>query len=251
MKCKYCCEYFNRTDNYKRHITICKEKEDVVRCLELNLGIEYKVHSNKNGCRFCFKIFSRKGSLGRHYKICKVKQEYREKLEAQLQEKTTVKQQIINNNIHNTYNDNRTININCIGNENIGYITTKLLKQLWKNVKSDEEGFAKTIKIIHANKDHPENHNIIYTNLRSNTALVKVNDSFEYRNINDVLKDISANALDMIVLNTDYDDLHRQIKEKYEKVCDDDELNKQAATLAKTELYNSYKIGDIKRPNVT
>ena len=79
---------------------------------------------------------------------------------------------------------------------------------------------------------------------------MKVNDTFEYRNINDVLKTVSSNALDMIILSSDHDDLQKHIKEKYEKVCDDDELNKQAATLAKTELYNSYKMGEIRRPQV-
>jgi hypothetical protein len=56
---------------------------------------------------------------------------------------------------------------------------------------------------------------------------VKNNDTFEYKNINEVLKDVSANTLDMIVLNTDYDDLNRAIKEKYERVCEDDEMNKK------------------------
>ena len=156
---------------------------------------------------------------------------------------------INNNTNNNTYNDNRTINIhvNSIGNEDISYVTANSLKQLWKNVKSDEEGLAKTIKMIHGNKEHPENHNIIYTNMRSNTALVKVNDAFEYKNINTVLKDVSANTLDLIILNSDYDDLHRAIKEKYEKVCEDDEMNKQAVILTKTELYNCFKTGDIKK----
>lgn len=79
----------------------------------------------------------------------------------------------------------------------------------------------KVTKLMHGNRDHPENHTIIYTNLRSNTALVKVNDMFEYKNINEVLKGVSANALDLIVLNSDYDSLHKAIKEIYKKVCED------------------------------
>ena len=125
------------------------------------------------------------------------------------------------------------------------------MKQLWKSVKSDEEGVAHTIKLIHGHKDHPENHNIIYTNLKSNAALVKHDDKFEYKNINEVLKDVSTNTLDSNILNSDYDDLSNAIKRKYENVCDDDELNKKASILAKLELYNSYKQGNIKKPELT
>ena len=58
---------------------------------------------------------------------------------------------------------------------------------------------------------------------------------------------MSTNALDSIILNSDYDDLSNAIKRKYENVCEDDEMNKKASILAKLELYNSYKKGDIKK----
>ena len=49
------------------------------------------------------------------------------------------------------------------------------------------------------------------------------------------------------MLNSDYDSLQKGIKERYEKTCEDDEMNKQAVILTKTELYNCYKQGKIKR----
>ena len=253
IKCKYCLAKFTRKENLNNHIKKCKEKDDAVRSLEMQLGIPMTETKFDNECRFCHKILSRKDHCTRHLKICKEKQKYREYLEAKL---TTTKSKIphqrahtINNN--NTTNNNNIIQINCVGNENIEYITTKVLKQLWKSVKSDEEGVAHTIKLIHGHKDHPENHNIIYTNLKSNAALVKHDDKFEYKNINEVLKDVSTNTLDSIILNSDYDDLSNAIKRKYENVCDDDELNKKASILAKLELYNSYKQGNIHKPEVT
>ena len=92
LKCKYCCDIFCRIDYLKSHVKICKEKEDVVRCLEINLNIDMKTTIDKNGCRFCNKIISHKNNFLRHVKTCKAKQEYKEKLEAQLQKKT--KQQV-------------------------------------------------------------------------------------------------------------------------------------------------------------
>ena len=253
-KCKYCLDNFSRTDSLKRHLLTCKEKDDHVRCLEMKLGIPRTETEFENECRFCHKVLSFKNSHCRHLKICKVKQEYREELEAKLTNQNGKiphqRAHTINNN-NNTTNNNNIIQINCVGNENIEYITTKVLKQLWKSVKSDEEGVAHTIKLIHGHKDHPENHNIIYTNLKSNAALVKRDDTFEYKNINEILKDISTNTLDSIILNSDYDDLSNAIKRKYENVCDDDEMKKKASILAKLELYNSYKQGNIKKPEVT
>ena len=253
LNCKYCNKGFKRTDNLKRHEDQCKDKDDHVRNMELQLNIKFPENIPKNTCRFCNHFSKSPCNLPKHIRTCKAKEEYKKQLEEKIKNQgsngTNICNTINNNNTLN-YNDNRTTNIhiNCLGNENIGYITTQVLKQLWNEVKSNEEGLAKTIKIIHGNVDHPENHNIIYTNLKSNSALVKHNDIFEYKNINEVLKDVSANTLDMIVLNEDYDDLNKAIKEKYESVCDDDEMNRKASSLARLELYNCYKQGIISKP---
>ena len=258
LNCKFCNKEFSRNDNLKRHEDQCKDKDDHVRNMELQLNIKFPHNIPKNTCRFCSHISKSLCNLPKHIRNCKAKEEYKRKLEEQIKfqgKGNTNISNTVNNNTNNTnntlnYNDNSTnFHINCLGNENIDYITTKILKQLWKEVKSDEEGFVKTIKIIHGNKDHPENHNIIYTNLKSNSALVKHKDTFEYKNINDVLKDVSSNTLDLIVFHGEFDDLNRKIKEKYESVCDDDEMNRKASSLAKIELYNCYKQGIINKPN--
>jgi len=87
LKCTYCSEVFSRRDVLLRHFTTCKQKNDTIRSLEILLNIPYKKPS-KNTCSFCKKLFSQKCHSTRHLKTCKVKQEYKEKLEAQLQEKT-------------------------------------------------------------------------------------------------------------------------------------------------------------------
>ena len=253
LKCEYCCQQFSRIDNLKRHE--CKERNCYIRNLEIKLKMDVNIDIHSKTCRFCNKEFSQKCNCTRHSIICKKKKEYLSMLENKLKEQyQNMKGQTINSNNSNNNNTNcnnvtnNIINVNSLGNENMKYITTKMLKQLWSNVKSNEEGVAKTIKMIHASKDHPENHNIIYTNMRSNVALVKIDNEFEYKNINEIFKDVSVNTLDAIILSTEYDDLSKFIKKKYEEVCEDEEMNREASIQAKTELYNSYKKGDIKKP---
>jgi hypothetical protein len=141
--------------------------------------------------------------------------------------------------INNTTNN---IKVNALGNENLSYLTTKCLKTLWNNTHSDEERVAKTVSLFYGEKDHPENHSIIYTNLKHNSALVKTGDNYEYQNINDILKyKVGPFLLDSIILNTDYDDLDLDIKSKYE-------MNQKAINLSKIALYDAYKNGSIKKP---
>ncbi len=243
--CEYCNKTFTTTQGLSRHLQSCKEKNDAVRYLEIQLGIDLKSETHKHKCRFCEYESQYTSNVIRHSLSCEAKEAYKEHLQNMLKEKN----ENVMEGAHTINITNNTINIhvNSLGNEDMSYITTKALKKLWNSVRTDEEGVAKTIKMIHGSKDHPENHNIIYTNLRSNVAMVKVDNDFEYKNINEVLKDVSINTLDAIILSTEYDDLSKFIKAKYEKVCEDEEMNKEASIQAKTELYNSYKKGDIKK----
>jgi len=92
LNCKYCMETYCRSDYLKSHIKICKEKEDVVRCLEINLNINMKNTNYKHECRFCNKNYTQNSNLTRHIKTCKEKQEYRIYLEAKFKEKTKFKE---------------------------------------------------------------------------------------------------------------------------------------------------------------
>jgi hypothetical protein len=163
---------------------------------------------------------------------CKTKQVYTAKLEAKLESKKETAT-IINNTTNN-------IKVNALGNENLSYLTTKCLKTLWNNTHSDEERVAKTVSLFYGEKDHPENHSIIYTNLKHNSALVKTGENYEYKNINDILKyKVGPHLLDNIILNTDYDNLDNDMKLKYE-------MNPKAINLSKIALYDAYKNGSIK-----
>ena len=245
-RCTYCNKGFTRRTNAKRHEAVCKERHDYIRKIEIELGIEYPKGVLRYQCRFCRHMSTKASNAKKHIGICKERLMYLRSLERRL--RATKGINLTNNN---TLNDNRVTNntiINCLGKENIGYITAKVIRQLMRSSKSDEEGFAKVVKIIHGHRDHPENHNIVYTNLKSNVAFVKSGESFEYRNINEVLKDVSSNTLDYVVFSDNFDNLEHSIKRKLEKVCADDEMNRKANNLSKIELYDSYKCGSVAKP---
>ena len=199
--CKYCEKQFSLRRNAKRHEFNCKHRDDHVRKLELQLNICLPKGVAENACRFCKHVSKCKYDLPKHLKSCKAKEEYQKRLEAELQAKKAHNNNVtvINNNTNNSNNtvnnDNKTINnninvhINPIGQENVSYMTFAVIKNLMRQSHSGEAFMANTLAYIHAHEDHPENHNIIVSNHRSNLALVKRSDKIEYENINTVMRE--------------------------------------------------------------
>ena len=146
FQCKYCEENFSRGDSLKRHIKICKEREDVVRVLEMSMDIKFKKHENNNGCRFCSVIFSHKSALTRHIKTCKAKQEYREELEKRLEQQksasTSAASGTVNTNItNNQCTTNITnINVNCIAP---GCFSSEMLDGMLERIGDISLGFPR------------------------------------------------------------------------------------------------------------
>ena len=83
LQCKYCEKPNSTKSNLNQHLKTCKEKQDIVRSLELQLSILYE-KPDHNSCRFCTKRFLQSCNYTRHLKTCKSKQTYKEKLEAQV-----------------------------------------------------------------------------------------------------------------------------------------------------------------------
>jgi len=210
------------------------------------MDVNVDVHAKQ--CRFCIKEFTQKCHCTRHAVTCRKKLEYLSYLEKELEKKNNVRG--IQNNINNVTNNNNNnttinINVNSLGQENWDYISKQALKQIWSDAQLNlEQGVVETIKTIHANRSHPENHNIIYKNSRSTEALVKGDNGYEYRNINEILKQVCRNTLDMINFQLPYE-LPQTMISCYDRVCENDELNPRAKAMAKTVLYNGYKSGDI------
>ena len=78
-----------------------------------------------------------------------------------------------NNNINNNTINNihQHIHINAFGSENYDYLLGENEK-LKKIIENKDAFMQKMIKLVHFNEDHPENHNIMMTNLQSKYVMV-------------------------------------------------------------------------------
>ena len=122
--CKDCHTNFKRKLNYELHLISTKHKNRVSNKILLFT------------CPFCNKSFSHSSSLSRHKtncihsNTCKLQKE-NDELRKEIEQLKNNQQHITNNN--NTTNNNidtqNIININCFRNENMDYITDKVILQ--------------------------------------------------------------------------------------------------------------------------
>jgi hypothetical protein len=163
---------FSSKGHLKKHMDICKMVNDEMRQLEMDTNTKYT--HNPTYCRFCKMTVSKPCHLSRHLGGCPSKEMYKMELMAKAKQSVITNTTINGNVNNNTMNvTNTTYVVNSLGSENISYVTCEVIKNLLKDCSSNEEFMAKTLAYIHAHEEHPENHNIVYSNLRSNTALVK------------------------------------------------------------------------------
>jgi hypothetical protein len=260
FQCHICSKLFSTQSNCNKHMHKCKYTEDDICNLEKQVNGKAR-YVKPNECRYCERTFSNTYGATKHMKICKAKAEYKAELEAKLLAKN-VSNNITNNNINNINNINNTTNnttnninninitVNPIGRENVAYMTCAVIKDIMRKSRSNEAFIANTLAYIHAHDEHPENHNIIVSNHRSNMALVKRKDKYEYENINTVMQETSNSWLDKVCIEDDFDEVPLSIKQKYESVCENDELDAKAASIFKSKLYANYKGGVITKPTL-
>ena len=153
-----------------------------------------------------------------------------------------------NNNNNTTNNNNNTLNlthvhnhitVNAFGNENYDYLIDEnsRLKQIIEN----KDAFMQNmIKLVHFDKEHPENHNIMMTNMRSKHVhvydgekfvkalkdqtfdkLITDKRQFIISNIEDIgLSDECASELRVKLLRLKLNqDKRKDLKEKVELTC--------------------------------
>ena len=259
MKCAYCLKVFTRKWSLKKHLERnCTEKTDDIRQLEMKLDIEVPFISIHE-CRFCGYESKKSSHVTTHKTTCKMRINYKEYLVQKLKIQQSISESgphAINSSVHNNINsnnnnttvtNNNTINVhvNPLGHENYDYMTKRLIQSISSQTTSPEEFFAKTLVYIHAHPQHPENHNIIVTNHRSNMALVKWKDEFEYRPINVIIQKAANNMLDKVCIDELIEDLSLDYKKKYESVAPNDELDAKAVSMFRLDLYAKRKKGNI------
>jgi hypothetical protein len=102
-----------------------------------------------------------------------------------IETQNNIENQYNTTNIDNTINNNTIININNYGKERLDYLTYDKMFSIFKNSNNIPTLLAKE---IHFNHNFPENNNIKYENEK--TALIKKDDKFIYKNINNLVKQI-------------------------------------------------------------
>lgn len=148
-----------------------------------NYHLESKKHKNRTSaenkvlhvCSICQKKFLYSSGLSRHRAKCKETDAKVDLLETEIKElrkevellknkqtnngNTTIGKQQIENQNNNTQiaNQNNNIIINCFGNENMDYITDKVIFHCMNKIYGS---IPLLIEKIHFDPDHPENHNV-------------------------------------------------------------------------------------------
>ena len=193
-------------------------------------------------CTTCEMTFSSKQSRWRHEKFrCKIRKKIEQEkmeIEAYHEKKTKrlndeinrLEHKIININ-NNTYIENQQNNIiiNNYGKENIEYITPGIIKKFIQ--QGPYASIPKLLKLTHFNDDHPENHNLAITNVKSKYAHVRKNDIWQIKLLNEILEDLIVNKFNVI--------------EEYYK----DELKEELPNY-KVNIYENYKEQVKKNPEI-
>ena len=104
---------------------------------------------------------------------------------------------------------NQTNNVNvtlpplrAFGDENCEYITKKELLKLCAGRNIVETLVPRLVNRIHCNPEHPENHNVLYTNMRGSYGKVFDGESFKVEHMDTVCNKIIDTVADMICNGT-------------------------------------------------
>jgi hypothetical protein len=191
--------------------------------LHLNdtLCVSKVIKYNNKICIHCNKTFTRKSGLIKHLNICKNKSEElvllennkitkMEKKIKELEEKNIkiekkLKKQkytnITNSNNINTTNTNITNNIiiKNFGEENIEHLQNNIYENLLQGIYT---AVPKLIKLIHFDKNHPENQNIKFTNKKYPYLKIMKDNKWQLVNKNLEMRDLIDNKC--YILNEKY-----------------------------------------------
>ena len=105
------------------------------------------------------------------------------------------------NNVQNNINNNinikeQNIIINNYRDENVDYITNKVLEKLI--TASPFTSIPRLMECIHFNSKHPENHNLAITNIRSKFARIRKNNIWQVKFLNELLEELVNTKFNII-----------------------------------------------------
>jgi len=230
FNCKYCNKECSRKFNLDKHLLTCKEKDDIVRGLELMLNIGYPLVI-PNECRFCNNMYLEKYTLTKHLKLCKEKEIYRSNLEQQVKNRNTAE------NVYNTIHNTNTINVlnvsaaalKSFGQESTEHITNEFLRKLISRLEVPLPKVVSTVaKQIYCNNNVPENRTLKITNLRSQWAKVSNGNCYDQIAISESVNGVRNKVTDLyIARQSDEPDYFDRVSKRIEML---DDINNQNFT---------------------
>ena len=203
--CKDCHCSFQRKTNYEYHLNTTKHKNRVS-----------KQDKPSFLCPFCNKLFSHCSSLSRHKINCNINntnkhldilqkenEELRKEIELLKTESLSNTKSATTINNTNIKNQKNNIIINCFGNENLDYITDKVIIHCMNQIYGS---IPLLIEKIHFDPEHPENNNIQIPNKKLPHAKI-MNRKKEWQVVN------KKDAIDSMIDNG-YNILDEKFQEK-------------------------------------
>jgi hypothetical protein len=228
-ECSYCNKIFSLKHNLTAHLKICKEKPIVDEVTQLQLE-ELK------------KMFERK--LEEQQKRIEEQQKDNEQLKKKVEELSHVSE--TNNNINineNSHNvTNNTINIYSSGKEDLSILSKEDIIRL---CTSGTYYPIVAVEILHCNDKYPEFQNVLISNLRASTGLVKINDKWETKSHDELLTNIMrVDKKHISLLMKDLEvDKRLQIKlESTQNEIDTNEAKEHHKNKIKRRLYDASKM---------
>ena len=234
-KCQFCNQSFSFYTSYLKHKNKgrCKAKINNISIYERDLDIKTPLEE-KLKCRFCDQIYKNQSGLSKHKtKGCRARDEYEIELKNRvIERRKEASAQIIHNNTHNGNNiiiNMPKIEMNPFGQENLDYITTKLLIKELENCKAIQQADVSGIvdrftKLIHANPAHPENQNVLFKSLNTGFARVYRPNGFQDEQSTEVQDTIIQNV-QKLIQTKGCDEYDYNSKTEFADVLDDIDVN--------------------------
>jgi hypothetical protein len=260
-KCEKCNKTFNRKSGYGSHIIRIKP------CVNDN--------NINNECIYCNKSYSTRFNLNAHLKNCKEKpiiddhtqeqiedlkkmferkfEEQQKKFEEQ-QKKIEEQQKQINDLSHvSETNNNITVN-----NENSHNTTTNNTINIYSSGKEDltrlsQEDILKlctsgtyypiiAAEILHCNEKYPEFQNVLISNLRATTGLIKINDKWVTKSQDELLNNmmrVDKKHISTLIKDLEVEQKHQVKLESTQDEIDMNEPKEHHKDKIKQKLYDA------------
>ena len=227
---------------------------------EKNIKNTIKKKKPKNiKCKYCPKKFTTKNSCYRHQKhYCKFRKNDELVIFKKNDEVNALKEKLANlekiiESKHQTkiiqnadkIENHQTIVINNYGSENLNYITKNYITDLIKS--GPYTSIPKLMNKIHFNEEHPENHTVAITNIKSKYGSIRKDDRWQVMLIKDLLEDILINKFDFIdeifpIISEDLPEYKKNCyKDFSDKISCDPELKNKLAKDLYLVILNSTK----------